>query len=184
MYYIGEWIKSILAVIILAGFIEMIIPNNEFKGVTKMVLGLLIMLFLIQPVLNIFKIPSIVVGTVPDLFEMNHQSNQFPTTTQIIKQGELVRNDLASALKKQRQSILEGQIKRKLEQIEGLQLMNVRTEVQEDQVTEVIIKAKLSQSETMRKGILLERSLTRRIKETIQLYCNVPKDRIEVTWDG
>ncbi|HBE80421.1 MAG TPA: stage III sporulation protein AF, partial [Firmicutes bacterium] len=57
MSQVTEWLRQLVAAIILAGLLEMLLPNNELKNVTKMVMGLLIMMILIQPLIKVFVLP-------------------------------------------------------------------------------------------------------------------------------
>ncbi|KQL57708.1 MULTISPECIES: stage III sporulation protein AF [Bacillaceae] len=54
MTYINEWITSIVIIILLAVVLEMVLPNTNLKNYVKITMSLLLLLFLLQPVLNIF----------------------------------------------------------------------------------------------------------------------------------
>ncbi|WDF03961.1 stage III sporulation protein AF [Shouchella hunanensis] len=54
MTYINEWITSIVIIILLAVVLEMALPNTKLKNYVKITMSLLLLLFLLQPVLNIF----------------------------------------------------------------------------------------------------------------------------------
>ncbi len=47
---IGEFIKNIVIFLIFSAFIDMILPNNEYKKYINIVVGLILMILIIQPV--------------------------------------------------------------------------------------------------------------------------------------
>ncbi len=48
-----QWLRIITTLIILMGFFEMLIPENDLKKLTKLVMGLVIMLAILQPILAV-----------------------------------------------------------------------------------------------------------------------------------
>lgn len=55
MQAIGDWLKNIIFVILIATFIELLLPNNKMERYVRTVVSLIILLVLITPVLTIFK---------------------------------------------------------------------------------------------------------------------------------
>ncbi len=50
------WITNIVLFILLATIINLLLPNSSFQKYTKLVVGLLLMLIIITPVFQIFKV--------------------------------------------------------------------------------------------------------------------------------
>jgi|GEM_PF-2569757 len=55
MSFIGEWIKHIVLLILLATFVDLILPNTNMKRYVKLVVGLLVILMILSPILQLFK---------------------------------------------------------------------------------------------------------------------------------
>lgn len=53
--FLRNWIKNIVVVIILAMFLELLLPKSEMQKYVKMVLGLLVILLVLNPVLDLIK---------------------------------------------------------------------------------------------------------------------------------
>lgn len=46
-----------MVVVLLAGFLDLLLPDNQLKGVARLIMGLLILTIFIQPLTLIFQIP-------------------------------------------------------------------------------------------------------------------------------
>lgn len=55
MSYLGEWIKHIVLLILLASFVDLILPSSNMKRYVKLVVGLLVILMILSPILQLFK---------------------------------------------------------------------------------------------------------------------------------
>ncbi|WP_412762161.1 stage III sporulation protein AF [Priestia megaterium] len=56
MQALTTWITNIVLFILLATIINLLLPNSSFQKYTKLVVGLLLMLIIITPVFQIFKV--------------------------------------------------------------------------------------------------------------------------------
>jgi stage III sporulation protein AF len=200
---IAEWIKKIIAVLILAGFLEMLLPNNELKGVTKMVMGLLIILIIMQPVFKILKVPSVILLTLPAIVEVKNIKQESSSTQTIVKQGMLIRDGWITELKKRRQIIVEDKLKTSIGLIDGIKLVKMNPIFADAGSTgaeglagmtgmtgiiEIKLKVRLTGIKekprfSFKETAAQQKIYDRRIRESIQLCCDLPDDRIEVTWD-
>lgn len=196
---IAEWIKKIIALLVLVGFLEMILPNNELKGVTKMVMGLLVILIFVQPVLKIFKFPVAILNTIPVITKTTASST--PTTGRIIKAGLTIRDDWTAALKRRNQELLIEKIKTSMGLIDGIKLLEVKVKFKNSGITGLsespdrgdLEKIKLrvrfiNSGGSARVSLAVTKTnqqyLSRRIRDTIKLFSNLTDDQIEVIWDG
>jgi stage III sporulation protein AF len=50
---LNAWIKHIILLILFATFLELLIPNNDYKKFIKVIMGLLVLLAVLQPILEI-----------------------------------------------------------------------------------------------------------------------------------
>jgi stage III sporulation protein AF len=55
MQFLGEWIKHIVLLILMASFLELILPNSSIKRYVKLVVGLLLILLILSPILYLFR---------------------------------------------------------------------------------------------------------------------------------
>ncbi|WP_433946343.1 stage III sporulation protein AF [Paenibacillus sp. SN-8-1] len=53
MTWIGNWLKEIIFVVLLAGFIDLLLPNRSFERYVKLVVSLLILLTLMSPLVKL-----------------------------------------------------------------------------------------------------------------------------------
>lgn len=55
MSYIGEWISHIVLLILLATFFDLILPSSSMKKYVKLVVGLMIIMLILSPVLQVLR---------------------------------------------------------------------------------------------------------------------------------
>jgi len=55
MNSLQDWIRTITALVIIIGFFEMLLPDDEMRKFTKLVMGLVIMLAVLQPVIALMN---------------------------------------------------------------------------------------------------------------------------------
>lgn len=53
--WLGEWLQSIVAVILLAVVVELMLPNSKLLRYSRLVIGLILLLTMLSPILNIFQ---------------------------------------------------------------------------------------------------------------------------------
>jgi stage III sporulation protein AF len=53
--FIGEWIKHIVLLILMATFLDLILPNSSMRKYVKLVVGFLLILLILTPILHLFK---------------------------------------------------------------------------------------------------------------------------------
>lgn len=56
MEFIQGWVRGLVALVVLVGFVELMLPQDGFKPYVRMILGLLVVLALIRPI--IYKLPE------------------------------------------------------------------------------------------------------------------------------
>lgn len=52
---LSEWLKEIILIVLLASFVDLLLPNSSFQKYARMVMGLLIILTIISPIFSIFS---------------------------------------------------------------------------------------------------------------------------------
>jgi len=53
--WLGEWLSSIVAVVLLAIVVELVLPNSKLLRYSRLVVGLILMLTMLNPILQIFQ---------------------------------------------------------------------------------------------------------------------------------
>lgn len=93
--WISSWLQNIILIVLLATFVDLLLPNSDLQKYSKMVLGLLIMLTILSPLLDLFSNQFSVTTLLQQLdqkayskedsvitMEGFNQSNQIPDTYQ------------------------------------------------------------------------------------------------------
>jgi stage III sporulation protein AF len=55
MSYLAEWIKHIILLILMATFLDLILPSSNMRKYVKLVVGFLILLLILSPLLHLFQ---------------------------------------------------------------------------------------------------------------------------------
>ncbi|MFS0722762.1 stage III sporulation protein AF [Paenibacillus sp. 1P07SE] len=55
MAWLAEWLRQIIAIILLAGIIELLLPSNAYQRYVRLVIGLFILLALLSPILSLLQ---------------------------------------------------------------------------------------------------------------------------------
>jgi stage III sporulation protein AF len=173
---IAEWLQRIIAAVIVAGFLEMILPNNELKGVTKMIVGLMVIMILVQPVAKVFQIPSEIAWSLPTL---NGERLQ-PSTDKIIKKGLELRSSWTSRFKEENQQYLEKKIRNILGMIDDIRIEKVQVTFDDQNP----VGASIEVAPVDRTSTIDRNTIITKIKNSVQLVSNLTEERIEVIWDG
>ncbi|MGD9678015.1 MAG: stage III sporulation protein AF [Vulcanibacillus sp.] len=66
--WINEWVKNIVFVVLLASFVDLLLPNASMQKYARVVLGMLVILIIITPILEVFG-DSISISSITKEFE-------------------------------------------------------------------------------------------------------------------
>lgn len=174
MGQVSEWLQKIIAAVILAGFLEMLLPNNELKSVTKMVMGLLIMMILVQPLIKILDLQQRVSWNLPVVSEL--KSSQ--ATQAVIQRGLKIQKSWAIRFEEQNKNELTRRIKNILGLMDEVQLEDVKLDFQDGRPVKAIVKLKPQKSWTANPGV--PKKIRDQVINSVQLLTNLPEKRIEV----
>ncbi|MCR8659285.1 stage III sporulation protein AF [Paenibacillus endoradicis] len=117
--WLGEWLQSIIAVILLAVIVELVLPNNKMLRYSRLVIGLILLLTMLNPLLNIFqKDFTSQLAASYSLWDEQFQADKLnvPTLDEI--------NKRATQLKADREQASEQLTKLGLEEAMKQQLLN------------------------------------------------------------
>jgi len=174
---IGAWLKPIIAMIILAGFFEMILPDNQLRSVTKMILGLVIVMFLLQPLTKVLNLPAALIRSVPGAIETETVSTD---TDQLIREGIKMRNAWLQDYEARAQQDLEQKLCRVLGLFEDFELQKVTCTYEGSGLQRVRVVVKPTRSSLLRSQVV--EGLNRKIVGAVQLLTQLNQNQIEVRW--
>lgn len=174
MEQLAFWLKRLVVVVLVAGFLEMILPSNELKSATKLVMGLVIITILLQPMLMVLNIA--------ENFNWPVSESAFSTDgelplEQVVQEGLLLREDWKKFYQGKSQQVMEEQIRRVTVNNGGdLQELELEYSGEKLQGLTMLIKA--------REKINSSGDLTREIVGKVSLITGLTEKQIEVIWDG
>lgn len=56
MEWLGEWLKSVIMIVLFAAFVDLILPGKSMQRYARLVLSMLILLALLRPVINLLTV--------------------------------------------------------------------------------------------------------------------------------
>lgn len=177
METVGEWLKPIIGMIILAGFFEVILPDNQLKGVTKMILGLVIMLFLMRPLTRILNVPALIAGSMPRL---SGEQMTVSDTGRIIREGERLRGGWYKENRAQAEQELRDNLEQVVGLFDGVELQKVDCQFKASGLERVKVRVKAAPR--LRVGSKTQESVTRKLNRAVQLFTRLNQDQIEICW--
>jgi len=96
MSWLNEWMREVIMVVLLATFVDLILPSRSMERYVKLVLSLLILLTLLQPIINLFKdSPEQKLSAafkIQELNSTNFTNGKETTLQQILSQAEQMKH--------------------------------------------------------------------------------------------
>ncbi|CAM4334958.1 stage III sporulation protein AF [Paenibacillus xylanexedens] len=113
MGWLSNWLRELIMIVLLATFVDMLLPNRSMERYVKLVLSLLILLTLLSPITKLLK--SDPVGELKRAMSaMDAPSDENATLEQILAQGKrLQSNEQEQSLQwtaKELANVMKGQI--------------------------------------------------------------------------
>ncbi len=156
----------------------MLLPNNELKGVTRLVMGLFILLVLAQPLLSIYQLPRELIWSLPSFAAENSQSAG--QTDQVIANGLRLKKQWAAQFAAQQQQDETKRITAVLQLVEGITVRAVNVEMDQGERKAVIVTVAHRPPLGGRKTE--QAIVTEKISAAVQLVCAIPKEQVKVVW--
>jgi stage III sporulation protein AF len=178
MEQVGDWLRNIIVAIVLAGFLEMLLPNNELKSVTKLIMGLVIIMILLQPLIKIFDLPQKISWSLPSLAA----PESGPATRQIIQRGLKMRERWTEDIQERNKTILEGKLKNIIGLIDEVQLEGIQLDYQAERPNKAIVKLKPLKRGPL--GSVIQEKIERQVSDAVQLLTSLNDNQIEVKWNA
>jgi len=170
------WLRQLITIIIVAGFIEMLAPENSLKKTVKLVIGLMVMVVLLQPLTRFYKIPL-----NPDEIAYLSQSAAESASQQVLERGLEIRNRWQKGFNSQQLDLVKEKIVSVIGLIDEIELREVRFADSTSGPLGVAVRVAPTGERGFSKS--LKDKLAVKIQRSIRLVCNFPKEQIEVVWD-
>ncbi|MET3210600.1 UNVERIFIED_CONTAM: stage III sporulation protein AF [Paenibacillus sp. PvR008] len=127
MTWLGGWLKELVLIVLLASFIDMILPSRSMERYVKLVLSLLILLTLLSPVVRLLSTsPSELLGRAFDLQRQAEIGKGEPTLEEILAKGNKLKQQQEQSSMQWAGQEVAKQIKGQLEQNTGLAIQSVQ----------------------------------------------------------
>lgn len=96
------WISSLLCLGIFVAFLELIIPKSKFKKYIYALVGILVVITIVSPIVNIYKSKDVSssIDQVTKAMSSSIDQNQVSKTDVEQKQQELVKSEFIESIKK------------------------------------------------------------------------------------
>lgn len=88
--YLGEWIQHIVLLILMATFLDLLVPSSAMKKYVRMVVGLLIIMIILSPLLDLLQLDhERMMQSVDELFKAEQDTMGEQLEKQTEELGEL-----------------------------------------------------------------------------------------------
>jgi stage III sporulation protein AF len=125
--WLGSWLKELVLIVLLASFVDMILPSRSMERYVKLVLSLLILLTLLSPVVRLLSSsPSEVLGRALDLQRQAETGKREPTLEEILAKGSQLKQQQEQSSMQWAGKEVAKEMKGQLEQYTGLAIQSVQ----------------------------------------------------------
>ena len=104
MEWLQNWIRNLILVILLAHFIELLLPDNELRKYVKVVIGFFVIIVILTPLLQVTN------RQLPGL-DFNLVATRTPSFAEIVDRGKQLRENQQEKVEQDYQRKLAQQIK-------------------------------------------------------------------------
>lgn len=98
--WLGEWLQSIVVVVLLAIVVELVLPNSKMLRYSRLVVGLILLLTMLSPILQIFQVDfQDKLNSSFSLWEkqMKNEQSGMPSLERITEEGNQLRQQREKA---------------------------------------------------------------------------------------
>ncbi|QAY66251.1 stage III sporulation protein AF [Paenibacillus protaetiae] len=155
MDFLSDWLRNIIAVILLAVFVELLLPNKAMQRYARLVVGLFVLLTLMTPIFQLLQ------GDFEQKLETSFQNwsaesgqqdLKMPTLSEIRKEADELSSKRAADVEQLSKKVLEQDISRQVKESTGAETMDVQIIWKEQtennpEVRSVVITLKPAQSD-------------------------------------
>ncbi|ACB85282.1 stage III sporulation protein AF [Natranaerobius thermophilus] len=125
---VNELITTIVVVIVLATFLELLLPQGQLQRYVRLVIGLLIVLIILNPIVSIIESENFMIE--PDIFEKETSAEE--TDELIQRGGQLKEENIAEIDKEYEQMISKEIVDLASDYFEKLKVSDIELNYEED----------------------------------------------------
>ncbi|WP_435925114.1 stage III sporulation protein AF [Paenibacillus sp. DYY-L-2] len=133
MDFLGEWLREIIIVVLIAVFIDLLLPNRSMERYVKFVVSLLILLTLLSPVMRLFSPDAErqIEAAFADGWGGSDASELAASTEVILRQGEELRKQQEEEALQWAGEEAARQMKQQIERETGMPVKRVTVKISE-----------------------------------------------------
>jgi len=131
IHAISEWLQGIILLILLASLLDLILPNSGMQRYVKFVMGLLILLAIITPIMQIFKTDLSPEKIALKILQINSGNSQEGLHQVTLNAGKLTNGnekDVQAFVQKQLASLMKEKVQEDL----GITVSSVEVSLKKD----------------------------------------------------
>lgn len=168
LHALNNWIKNLILVVLLAGFIQILVPGEPFKRYIRVVMGFFIIITLLNPLLAFLQLD--LEGEIPWPYETSSSFRDIQQTGEDLRyRGE---EELVHVLQQERKREIEGELLAR-----GFPLFTVLVSIGRRGEAEVFLS--LSSSEKTEERQKIEQ----RLYEFFWQFYHLPASRVHIEWN-
>lgn len=118
MSWLGDWLKQVVLIIMLAAFVDLLLPNQAMQRYVKLVVSLFLLLTLMNPIFQLFRRDWNVDQLVAEASRMQTTAAEGTKTVSldgILTNGEKLREDQAQDARKLTEERMAADMRKQLE---------------------------------------------------------------------
>lgn len=130
MSWLNEWLREVVMVVLLATFVDLILPSRSMERYVKLVLSLLILLTLLQPIIKLFTdTPELRLSEAfqtQDMNSANFTNGKETTLQQILSKAEELKHQQLNQSLQWAGEEVARQMKQQIQEQAGTQVQEVQ----------------------------------------------------------
>lgn len=134
MSWMNGWLSQIIFIILLAAFIDLLLPNRSMQRYVKLVISLLILVTILSPILSLFQ--DRFAERLADGYERMSAAKpsaerRFENLDHIVREGDRLKRKQEQRVKQMVESQISEQMKQQIEQKTGVPVNKITVQIAE-----------------------------------------------------
>lgn len=125
MDWLADWLKELIMLVLVATFLDLLLPSNSMERYVKLVMGLLLIMAILHPVFQLIN-HDIDLKNLTIAPEVVQETSKMPSMEKIRQDGQKLQQTQADFIRKQMEQSVESWAKKTLEKKFGVEVMEVQ----------------------------------------------------------
>ncbi|SEN22887.1 stage III sporulation protein AF [Lihuaxuella thermophila] len=136
--WLGDWLKQIILLILIATFMDLLLPNHTMERYVKLVMGLLIILAILSPIFNLLQ-KDLNLSSLAFTTDRSTDAKTLAPIDQIKQNSEKLKTAQNTLIQEQTEQAMEQMIQEQIAQKFPVEVMetNVTTQMSPEHVTRI-----------------------------------------------